>query len=100
MAEHWTFRQPQPFGLHIPDGEPIPGKTYRADGWAYVDPPGSFSPESWQFFLNVIGDGEYVVLASSNWVRNGIKHVRGQLLVSPAGWANMEATVKDNAHDR
>lgn len=83
MAEHPTMSQ-------MPPGEPIPGKTYRADGWAYVDPPTKFSPEMWEYFLSVIGEGNYVVLAYSS----GEDWSRGQLLVSPAGWRNMTASIR------
>lgn len=85
--EHWTFKQ------HLlPPGEPISGKTYRADGWAYVDPPARFSPERWDELLAIFGDGNYVFLAVSRGVdRAGGEWIRGQLLVSPEGWRRLEA---------
>lgn len=82
MGEHPSFSDP-----FMPPGEPVPGKTYRADGWAYVDPPTKFSPDMWQLMLGIFGDGEYVVLAKTT----GPDFVRGQLLVSPRGMENMEA---------
>lgn len=91
MAEHHSFSSP-----FIPPGEPIPGKTYRADGWAYIDPPGRFSPEAWENFLSLIGEGEYVVLAGSSGTHpsDGKPFVRGQLLVSPSGLENMKAAAR------
>lgn len=50
MAEHPSFQSP-----FIPPGEPVPGKTYRADGWAYIDPPTRFSPEAWDGLMDLIG---------------------------------------------
>lgn len=86
MTEHPSFEG-------LPPGEPVAGKTYRADGWSYMDTP-KFTPDMWKLLLGVIGDGEYVVLAmsecrspndpSAGWVR-------GQLLVSPQGQKNSEA---------
>lgn len=67
--------------IGLPDGEPVKGKTYRADGWAYLDTP-TFTPEMWDYFLSFFGGSEnYVVLAQSR----GDGGVRGHLLVSPDG---------------
>lgn len=84
MTEHPSFRK-------LPPGEPIAGKTYRADGWAYIDPPGLLSPKRWDQLLLIIGAGQYVILTKSEGIRGGIPFVRGQLLVSPAGIENMRA---------
>lgn len=75
MTEHATFRT-----ACLPPGEPVEGKTYRADGWAYVDMPSWSTLEWWSHAREVFGEGEYVVLAEST---RGI-HWRGQFLVSPA----------------
>jgi hypothetical protein len=87
MAEHPSFQSPC-----IPPGEPVPGKTYRADGWAYTDPPSRFSPESWDGLMDLIGEGNVVVLAkTTGTLSDGGPYVRGQLLISPAGIKNIEA---------
>ena len=91
MGEHPSFNQ------HIlPPGEPVSGKTYRADGWAYIDPPVRFSPEIWDHFLALIGEGEFVILvgSSGNHPSDEKPFVRGQLLVSPAGMANLQAAAR------
>lgn len=64
-------------------------------GWQYRDPRGRFSPEMWDHFLSVLGDGEYRLIAGSNGVdSDGLPWVRGQLLVSPRGLANATAHLK------
>lgn len=69
----------------LPPGEPVKGKTYRADGWVYRDLPRRLSFEMWDHFLSVIGEGNYVILAMST----GPDWKRGQFLISPAGMENM-----------
>lgn len=93
MAEHPTFQN-----ALLPPGEPIEGKTYRADGWAYLDPPTRFSPDMWDYFLSLIGEGEYVILArtSGTHQKDGKPYVRGQVLISPAGMENLEKISKAN----
>lgn len=84
--EHWTFAY-----HNLPPGEPIIGKTYRADGWGYFDPGVKFEPEAWQDILNIIGE-EYEILAFSTgkFPKSGKPWVRGQLLVSPKGLDNIK----------
>jgi hypothetical protein len=86
MAEHWTFRG-------CPPGEPIAGQTYRADGWAYVDPPGKMTPDLWQEFVDLFGEDHCVMLVVSEGVSGGEPFKRGQFLTSPTGWAKAEAAV-------
>lgn len=71
----------------MPPGEPIPGKTYRADGWQYVDLPARLSLEMKDHLFEVIGVGNYVVLA----LTTGPDFWRGQILISPAGQDRMKA---------
>ncbi|MES2753819.1 MAG: hypothetical protein V4659_04065 [Pseudomonadota bacterium] len=79
MTEHPSFAD-------LPPGEPIEGKTYRADGWAYIDPPGRFSPEAWADFLAMFGAGQAVILAlSAGRTIEGAPWRRGQILISPEG---------------
>jgi len=78
MAEHPSFSQ-------LPPGEPIQGQTYRADGWAYHDMPQWATLENFEKILDIIGEGNYVVMAMTrkdNWVR-------GQFLISPRGYENI-----------
>ena len=81
--QHPSFDSP-----FMPPGEPVTGKTYRADGWRYIDPHVTFSPEMWDLYLSAFGEGEYHILATSMSSRNGVIHVRGQILVSPRGMEN------------
>lgn len=68
-------------------------------GWRYVDPPTKFSPEMWEYFLGVIGAGNYQILAESSGTTNdGLPYRRGQLMVSPAGQQNMQNHVKTAAN--
>jgi hypothetical protein len=50
----------------------------------------------WDHFLDLIGDGEYAILAGSAGTHpsDGKPFVRGQLLVSPAGIENMKAAAR------
>lgn len=82
MSEHSSFDG-------LPAGEPVVGKTYRADGWMYLDPPGKMSHDMWRLFLETIGEGEYVILAQSSTA----DWIRGQLLVSPRGQENLKNVV-------
>jgi len=70
-----------PSWADLPPGEPIPGKTYRADGWVYREISwASFA--GWGQLLEIVGAGNYVVLAISEWKAT---MCRGQILVSPEG---------------
>lgn len=40
--------------LALPDGEPFPGETLRADGWVYRDLP-RMTPEWFDKFVNAAG---------------------------------------------
>lgn len=79
MTEHWSMR-------NLPSGEPVKGKTYRADGWAYFDAPWT-SIDSWNSSLAKIGNENHVVLAMT--MAPDMSRVRGQLLISPQGVAAM-----------
>jgi hypothetical protein len=71
----------------MPPGEPIKGKTYRADGWVYRDLPRRLSHEMWDLFLDTIGEGNFRLLAMTA----GKDWKRGQLLISPDGMKNLAA---------
>src|SRR5690606_15421796 len=47
MAQHHSFDGPL-----IPPGEPVPGKTYRADGWMMFDAP-KMTAGLWDEFLGI-----------------------------------------------
>lgn len=83
MSEHPSFAS-------MPDGEPINGKSYRADGWQYVDLPSRLSLEMRDYFLKILGEGEYVILVASS----GHDWWRGQLLISPVGQSNLKAHIE------
>lgn len=85
MTEHPSFNDP-----FVPPGEPIKGKTYRADGWAYQDIP-RMSPECWARFLYRLGEGNWVVLTLVDYGDSK----RGQLLISPQGMTNI-STFSEN----
>lgn len=82
MAEDPSWKE-------LPPGEPIPGKTYRADGWAYRDLPGWITINNWEKFTAILGAENYVVLAMS---LKGDR-VHAQLLISPEGMANARAYI-------
>jgi len=72
----------------MPEGEPIAGKTYRADGWQYVDLPTRLSHEMKDVFFGVIGEGNYAILACTE-LPGPDGYWRGQLLISPEGQERM-----------
>lgn len=75
----------------LPPGEPIPGKTYRADGWVYRDLPTWLSMDMKARLFNTIGVENTVILAASERTIEGVKYWRGQLLISPVGMARIKA---------
>ncbi len=85
MSQHWSFDNPL-----MPPGEPVPGKTYRADGWQYVDLPTRLSPDMKVEFFAVLGEGNWVILAETH----GPDYWRGQLLISPEGQERMKARIR------
>lgn len=81
MSEHPSF-------VWLPPGEPVPGQTYRADGWSYHDLP-RFSPDMWDEFLGRMDGENYVLLTLADYGDSK----RGQILVSPEGRAQLAASV-------
>lgn len=64
----------------LPEGEPIPGKTYIADGWQYLDLP-RMTPEWFDKFITIAGEENIVWLTMANYGETR----RGQILLSPKG---------------
>ena len=91
MSEHWSFRDPM---NPLPPGEPVPGKTYRADGWMYKDFP-RFEPDVWDSLLLAIGTEHFVPLSLANYGTSK----RGQLLISPQGVINCIGFLKAKAEN-
>jgi hypothetical protein len=60
---------------------PLSFEEMIRQGWVYREPQASFSPEMWDFFLSLLGDGNYHVIATQEG--EGWKH--GQLFISPNG---------------
>lgn len=70
----------------------------RAKGWRYIDPPTRFSHEMWDYFLRLLGEGEYRILAASSGVtKDGFAWKRGQFIVSPQALANLADKDRQNA---
>lgn len=61
--------------------EPIPGKTYLADGYKYFDMTHPLNQGDWTAWLDYVGAENLVPLAITD--RAGTR--RGQFLVSPLG---------------
>ncbi len=69
-----------------------PRHALEDEGWRYIDAPTRFTPEYWDKYLSIFGDGNYMVLAMTTGNnRTGEPFVRGQLLVSPEGQDNAKA---------
>lgn len=71
-----------------PESEPIPGKTYLADGWEYRDIYTLLTKEAKELLLSIIGEGNYVILAESEKIIEGVSCWYGQFLISPQGMAS------------
>lgn len=61
------------------------------EGWRYIDPPCKFSPDMWNLFLDIIGEGNYEILTLSESSVLGKEWKRGQLMVSPSGIVNLQS---------
>jgi hypothetical protein len=63
----------------------------RAQGWRYIDPPTRFSIEMWDYFLSLLGEGEYKILVMTHGkTKDGFEYKRGQFIVSPKAQENMK----------
>lgn len=59
----------------------------RAQGWIYRDMPSRFTPEFWDKFLGIMGEGNYKIVIMSS----GDDWVRGQFFLSPQALENIRA---------
>lgn len=75
MTEHPSFNDP-----FIPPGEPVLGKNYREQGYAYKDLP-RLSLEYFDKFIELVGEDNIVWLTFADY--GDAK--RGQVLISPEG---------------
>jgi hypothetical protein len=73
-----------------PSDAPVPGEKLIADGWVYRDLSAKLSFEMWEFFLNLVGDGNYRILATTE----GPDWRHGQFLISPTGIARLRDYAK------
>lgn len=64
----------------VPDGEPFPGETLRADGWEYRDLP-RMSPEYFDKFMALVGPENIRWLTFADYGDTK----RGQCFISPTG---------------
>lgn len=85
MAEHPSFSR-----VLVPPGEPVSGKTFRRDGWQYLDTPVMLRT-FWDELVRIIGDGEYVVLSGSALGYPNASYRRATMLVSPLGQRRIAA---------
>ena len=78
-----------PFG----DSEPFPGETLVADGWKYKD--FEKMPEAdWNQLLTILGEGNFRLVTSASYERDGKILKRGQMFISPTGFDNVKAYVE------
>lgn len=70
----------------ILDAIPLPAIPEKFKGWTYWDCPGRVKVQMWEAFLDMLGAGNYAVLAESRYSSGD---ARGQLFISPAGVENM-----------
>lgn len=72
--------------LPLPDGEPFPGETIRADGWVYRDLP-RMTRERMNDLLAIVGESNIKWLSFADYG----DAVRGQCFISPSGVEAMKA---------
>ena len=65
---------------------PLP-KELADKGWVYRDMPGRVTPEAWDLFLSILGEGNYQILVMSE----GDGWRRGQFFISPQALENLKA---------
>lgn len=65
-------------------GEPIKGKTYKADGWKYRDVRW-FTPTQYDELKTILGIENLVVLSEHHRTGAAGTVIGGQFLISPAG---------------
>lgn len=68
----------------LPEGEPFPGETIRADGWEYRDLP-RMTPELFDRFIGIVGEANIRWLSFANYGAT----MRGQCFISPVGLQNL-----------
>lgn len=88
--QHESFDSPS-----MPTGEPIVGKTYRADGWEYKEIPWT-TVDALNKILSYLEDEEYEFIALSSREMNGVMCARGQVLFSPSAMKTIRE-LNDNA---
>jgi len=61
------------------------------DDWMYHDTRRALKA-AWIEFLDILGEGNYKLLSEATYIRNGVELCRGQMMISPQGIANAEAS--------
>lgn len=86
--------------LPMPDCEPFPGETLKADGWEYRDTPPMLSA-FWDELLQAIGEGNYRLLTfvERTYKDDDRLFKRGQMFISPAGLKNLKDRAAKNKTD-
>lgn len=93
--EHPSFKR-----HFLPPGEPVKGKTYKADGWAYHSSKW-MSRETWNEIFVLAGEGNCIILAMTAKTAQNETLVRGQLLFSPEGQKNiLDAKSRDGQQSK
>lgn len=85
MTVHHSFLDPR-----LPTSEPIKGKTYRADGWAYIELMSGSVPLTWFDEMEAVageGNVEYIYRAH---LKDG-KSAIAMFLISPEAQERMVA---------
>lgn len=78
--------------MSLPDGEPFPGETIRADGWVYRDLP-KMTPDALAMLIGIVGEAEIRWLSKARYASGA---VRGQIFISPQGMKNLCAHTAAN----
>ena len=73
----------------LPEGEPFPGETLRADGWVYRDLP-RLTYDAFDLFVSIVGEDNIRWLTRADYGNA----TRGQCFISPDGMRNMKLHVE------
>ncbi len=66
------------------------------EDWEYKDVART-SPEIWSQTLELIGDGNFKMLAMTHGTsKEGVEYCRGQMMIAPTGMQNLLGWIKEN----
>jgi hypothetical protein len=84
--------------IPMPKSEPFKGETLIADGWQYRDLP-RMTEDAMEKLMGIIGSENVRWLTQARYETEKGVAVRGQCLISPAGFERMKAWPRHATRD-